>query len=699
MKRAKRSEMVDGVPLVEAAIDHRYRLLMKLGEKSRPAGNLLAAEQYFVDAAETARLDRDRLHARLALADVQYDRGAATESVKTLQTLLAEDRLRGLNVTAEAGRRTVRSYLLIADRLANIVNAKGREVYKEYDGEATAQFALGRHSGDARRLDEIARNYPAAEVVPDALLELGRLRESSARPSEAARAYKRLLGTNAGELPRARALLGLARAYEAQKLWVPARDTYATVAARYGAVLVGGDGPDAKTPLGTLASARLSRPPFDRMIGDRSEPSLPAPLCRLWSKTLETTWHPLPADGVPPTGESGRIFLTRGSELRPIDTSAASPRWTANLGGSPIWVGYLENDVLVATSDRIEALALANGESVWKFDATTPTAARRKPSPFDRPATTNVVSAVSEPSGKLHGVRIVASRVYCLRGDRQLIGLDGETGLVDWTFTSSAGTINSNVLVTPEFVLLQLQKPNAAVVLDATTGRRRAEFALGEDDDWARPPLAIDADHVALVANRRTVALFDLTRGTNSWVFRESGEMPRNGPPRLFGDSERLLLVHDGNELIRLDAATGVKRWSRPLGSENLSERPEAFALDGDQVYWVNRRNLNGAALKDGALAWTRYLSGPESGWSVDLSARCVLAYPGQPQSAGGECEGLPLVFRRRRDGALVQRLLFPAVATDVAVRLAPGGLLVATGNGIWSLGEKSPVDAGGDGR
>jgi cellulose synthase operon protein C len=699
VKRAKSSEMVDGAPLVEAAIDHRYRLLMKLGEKSRPAGNLSAAERHFRDAADSARLERDRLHARLALADVQYDRGAVSDSVKTLQTLLADENLRGLNVTAEAGRRTVRSELLIADRLATIVGAKGRDVYKEFDREASALLDAGRESGDARQLAEIARNYPAAEVVPDALLELGRMRQALGRPVEAARAYKRLLGTTAGDLPRARALIGLARAYEEQKLWVSARDAYATVAARYAAVLVGGEGPDAKTPLGTLASARLSRPPFDRMTGDRSEPWLPAPLGRLWSKPLEASWHPLTADGVPPTSESGRIFLTRGSELRPIDTTAAGPRWTADVGGNPLWVGYLDDRVLVATADRIQALALASGGSVWKFDTTAPTAARRKPSPFDRPATTNVASAVSEPSGKLHGVRIVASRVYCLRGDRQLIGLDGETGQVDWTFTSSAGTINPNVLVTPEFALLQLQKPNAAIVLDATTGRRRAEFALGEDDDWARPPLAIDADHVALVANRRTVALFDLTRGTNSWVFRESGEMPRNGPPRLFGDSERLLLVHDGNELIRLDAATGVKRWSRPLGSENLSERPEAFALDGDQVYWVNRRNLNGAALKDGALAWTRYLSGPESGWSVDLSARCVLAYPGQPQSAGGECEGLPLVFRRRRDGALVQRLLFPAVATDVAVRLAPGGLLVATGNGIWSLGEKSPVDAGGDGR
>jgi hypothetical protein len=202
-----------------------------------------------------------------------------------------------------------------------------------------------------------------------------------------------------------------------------------------------------------------------------------------------------------------------------------------------------------------------------------------------------------------------------------------------------------------------------------------------------------------IAVDRRTVARFDLTLGVASWVFRESREMPKNGPPRPFGDSERLLIVHDGNELIRLDAATGVKRWSRPLGSEDLSERPEALAIDGDRVYWASGQTLSGAWLRDGSLAWSQHLSGPESGWAVDLTERCVMAYPGLPRRAGDEVEGLPLVFRRRDDGRLVQRLLFPVPVTEVAVRLAPGGAVVATQAGLWALGERAQVDAAGAGR
>ncbi len=70
-------------------------------------------------------------------------------------------------------------------------------------------------------------------------------------------------------------------------------------------------------------------------------------------------------------------------------------------------------------------------------------------------------------------------------------------------------------------------------MLDTATGRRRAEFPQAEDEDWPRDPLPIDDDHVAIVADRLTVALFDLDRGVNAWIFRESdGSAQVNGPPR-----------------------------------------------------------------------------------------------------------------------------------------------------------------------
>jgi outer membrane protein assembly factor BamB len=339
------------------------------------------------------------------------------------------------------------------------------------------------------------------------------------------------------------------------------------------------------------------------------------------------------------------------------------------------------------------ALSLEKGSVQWQYDVGAADGARRGANPFTRVEPGQRDGATAAPA-RLHAFRIVGGRVFCLRGARELIALDGDTGLVDWSFSPLSGAINPNLWIGPERIVLQVQKPGTILVLETGNGRRRAEHPQGDDEEWARPPLPIDDDHVALVTDRRTVALYDLRRGATSWKFRESDELPKHGAPRLLGDAGRLMVIHDGCTAIRLDPTTGLKLWSRPLGVEDLSERIEATALDGERFYWVSGQSLQAALLADGSLAWTRYLTGPEAGWALGMTERCVMAYPGPAASAAeNEVEGLPLVFRRRDTGELVQRLFFPVTLTDVAIRLAPHGAMVATRGGLWSLGERRDPD------
>ena len=98
-------------------------------------------------------------------------------------------------MSSEDGHRAVRADLLIADRLAAIVKQRGRPIYETYDRRARELFERGRREQDPRLLDEVSRNYPVAEVVPEALLELGQIHQAAGRHSAAAQAYKRLLTT------------------------------------------------------------------------------------------------------------------------------------------------------------------------------------------------------------------------------------------------------------------------------------------------------------------------------------------------------------------------------------------------------------------------------------------------------------------------------------------------------------------------
>ncbi len=124
LPRARTSETIDGVPLAEATREHRRRLLMKLGEKAKLAKNWPEAARRFEEAGQAAPVDRDRLAARLELAEVQLLSGDPRGAVRTWQALLGDERLRALTVDATDGHRTVRADLLIVDRL-NACSATG----------------------------------------------------------------------------------------------------------------------------------------------------------------------------------------------------------------------------------------------------------------------------------------------------------------------------------------------------------------------------------------------------------------------------------------------------------------------------------------------------------------------------------------------------------------------------------------------
>jgi len=687
--KVRPSETIDGISLSVATRDQQFRLMMRLAAKARGNKDWESSKRKLREASVVARSDRDRLNTFLTLADVQLESGQIRDAVVTLQDLLSDEPLRLLSVAVEGGQRTVRTDLLVTDRLNTILQTHGRTYYADFEREARDLLQRGKAEKDSRLLEEVSRSYPVSEVMADSLLALGQLSDSLNRPADAARAYKRLLTSAPTDPLRARALWGLAHAYEAQKLWVPAREIYLEAQARFGAAHIEDSPGDDR--ISSLVAERLARPPFDHMSGDRSEPKLPIPLVKRWGRTLPLAVRALTAEGVPPSNDASRLFLGRGAELSAVDSRGGDTLWSTELNSAPLWVGYLADKLIAATESRVSALRFDNGSVQWTFEAGGAQREAKGDNPFAKEP--GIPDQPAPSSRKLHDFHVVGDRVFCLRGENELLALDGDTGLVDWSYGPTSGSINPYVLFGPQRVIVQVSKPNAILVLETATGRRVSEFARGSDEDWARQPLLIDDDHVVLVPDRRTVTLFDLRRGIESWVFRESRELPKNGAPRLLGGPERLFVIHDGTELIRLDPVTGVKRWARPLGSENLSERPEATLLDNERFYWSGDHTLRAASIEDGRLLWSAHLMGPESNWAIALAERCVLGYPMLNGSNEGEMTSLPLVFRRRDTGELVQRVLLPVSATEIAVRLTPRGASVASQGGIWALGERKHGD------
>jgi outer membrane protein assembly factor BamB len=408
----------------------------------------------------------------------------------------------------------------------------------------------------------------------------------------------------------------------------------------------------------------------------------------------------LSAEGTPPSAEAGRIFLAEANRLRPIDPTNGRAPWSADLGGEPTWVGYLADRILAATPTRLMALSLDQGAIEWRYPADDPGSGQAVSNPFAKgdedPGRDPAAAA------PLHGFRIVGNRVFCLRGDRELIALDGDTGLVEWTFAPALGRLNPHFWVGPRRVVLQIVGSNATAVAVLEVARGLGHEYPQDDgaSPWTRDPLPLDDDHAVLSLNGHSVGLLDLDRGQLDWTCPHPTVLPSSGAPLPLGDAGRLLVLFGGTELVRLDPATGKELWVRTLGPDDLADRPRALALGADRVYGVqgDPDHLGGAtltafALADGAPVWNRHLIGPASGWVLSLTDRYVVAHPSPGPGIDRALSGLPLVFCRRDTGALVQRVVFPADISALAVRLAPQGTLIASQAGLWALGGLPTVD------
>jgi outer membrane protein assembly factor BamB len=681
--KASPAETVDGLVLATAARDHQFRLLTRIGEEARRDRKIPAALEALEAAAGIARSDADRLRARLLLSEAKVEAERPTEAVNLLEDLLGDGHLRELTVNSEDGHRGIRAELLIADRLTGIVKQRGRKVYEGHEQRARELFERGRREHDPRLLEEVSRVYPIAEVVPEALLALGQIHQKAGRPAAAALAYKRLLTLpSSTDEARALGLWRLARVYESQNYLLSARDAYLQLQARYPRLRL----PElaADLSLGDLVAAELARPALAQVAVDGPRAALAPPLARRWQfhPTSDGRVRILIAAGIPPGLQSSRVFLAEGPSVSPIDPVTGQPRWKGELGSPATWVGYLADKLLAASGEQVLALDPTTGAELWRYRAGAPARLHRGVDPFaaGKPA------AAGAQGGALHDFQLVVGRLYCLRDDQELIAIDGDTGTAGWSFSAGA-PINPRVWIGPERIVLQVQKPSQLVVLESENGGQVGRLSLAEGESLERPPVPLDEDHVLVVPDRRTVKNFDLSRCQFTWDYRESAELPVNGPPRILVDAERVLVLHDGKQLIRLDPINGSRRWATALGIENLSERPDAITCDEHKVYCTSHQTLRAISMDDGGAVWDCHLSGPENSlWSIGLSERFVFAYPSQPSFAGEEVQTMPLVVRAKENGRLVQRFVFPATIADVNLKLDARGALVATPHALWAL-------------
>ncbi len=468
--------------------------------------------------------------------------------------------------------------------------------------------------------------------------------------AEAAHTYKRLLATVPIDSDgRARAGWRLARTYEARKLYLSARDTYLDLLARFPHERV--PDTDSGRTLADVVTAELARSPYS-LTGRRSSPASDSgaavPPLALAASRQPGNPCPLrpwrrPVAGREPaaswSSKTGCGCSTRGRARRD-----GRPSW----GFRYVWAGYSPTSSSWRSAREIVALELAQGAVQWRYGRALAGKDPGRPDPFASPKADERNDSGQRFRDELHDLQLVKGRRLLsarpARADRPRRRYRRRRLVV---FVAARGDQSQSLDRCRSDRCSRSTSPISCWCSGPTTASRLARHSLGENELLERPPMPVDEDSVLLVSDRRTVKKFDVNHGQTvvglpgkPRTCRSTGRRASSATPSACWSCTT------AGCSIRLDPATGSKRWSCPLGIEDLSERPGSMAYDDKRFYCVNTGRHLGSG-SDRPSRWTtappsgrRHLTGPEdAAWSIALTERHVIAYPStDPTSSRSKC-------------------------------------------------------------
>jgi outer membrane protein assembly factor BamB len=678
-RRAQPGDLVDGKTVSQAVRERVFEVLMALGRKASNAGDFQTAVAWYLRARDAADTNRRQLAARVALSEAQAASGALEQSVAELQAILADPGLGDQLLELDEGRR-VRADLFATQRLREAIVAHGPEIYAVPERQAEHARAEALRANDPRALLAVAAVYPLSTAAREVPRQAAELAERLGRLRDAAAAYSLWLHDAPPGPERACALVGLARAYAAMGYDTLARDVGRRALEAYADLDLRPFGLDG-TVASLLASVGASgREPVDLFA---------LPLEPAWSRDLPSGRRvgELASDDTVAAGLL--VPVIEGRWLEALDARTGKPLWSRELPDEFSWVDQDEDRLLVAGLRQVVALGLHSGEIQWVYDPASEASTARRPDPFARPLGGEPVE--TEPRravGRLHGFRRLGSRLYALRGDRELLALDTRSGRVAWSFRppvedrrgGSGDGLNPFWALTADRVVVQFGVNRTIAAFDPQTGALMERIDRGiAEAPWCADPVPIEPGRILVAPDPHTLTLIDLVRRADVWTYRADSPLPWSTPPQTRVRDGLLLSLLGGQELHRLDPRDGRPLWRRRLGLVDLSHGAETLALDDDRLYVAQPGRIVAYRLADGEPAWTRRLPDEGHATAVRLVGPFLLAYSRPGLGSSGPLGSTAVLLCRRDDGSPSQSIPLRGPIRDLTVRATADRLVVST--------------------
>jgi len=646
LARATSRDHYQGQTIQTLAAAQLEQLLLERGLRLLKDDRTAEATVCFQQAADLASNNESRGNILLQLSAVLSARGHPFEAVDLCQSILADPRY-GDHPHAGAPRTQAREVI------ARLIREHGVDIYHTYEQAANARLQAGVAAKDWRDLVEIARNYPNSQAAVTALLAVAETARAQNRIFDAIRASQQAARlAPAGDLRQA-SLKSVARSFE--------QGNYPRLADAVRRRL-GYDFPQdplaaARDAVTTrIVTARRNRSAFEERDAKPNAQSIPLPLRRAWE--LDASDALILPHGTSPAAELDCV-LVNGAELKCIDRTDGSLRWSIPIAAPIDWAGCAGPSLVLSSSNGIQAVALETGDTLWQrvHDGLTP-----------------------DSSAFACDTR----RLYRLDCPKRLIALNGIDGTTDWQYTPREGSLQRAWFFDTRHIVLQQTRPDRTLVLDTEDGRLIHE-APGSREPWAHPPTRIDSAHFALFLSHKQVRVMSTLEGHHSWTY--SGPMSfANADPTLAVCANRPHLIVDGDTLVQLDTGSGATLWRRSFSRTPVARGHELICNDDLRLYVAANGILRSHNLDDGGVAWEQVLGERRLRWRPVMCGDYVAAYP-DSAAAGSTVE---LIVCDRRSGQRVQKLVFATTGNKGRVHFDPDPAtpLVLIGNRAIGLGQ-----------
>lgn len=461
----------------------------------------------------------------------------------------------------------------------------GDDLYDVIERRAQARLTRAEQSPDAAELLEVADAFPNSAAATIALRRFAGLAARQGEWSEAVdalrRCVRRAAASDRPEIARelAGALLAAGQAREAAQ-WLARgarqfptarfehRGTMRTFESLMQATFPGGAPREPAHDIATVSAGAV----YQRVFGHHVailEPVFPRLPGTAWSGAA------IHADG-----RIQLIHATTGRMAWP-DPPAAPVQ--------PTLLGINRDRLLLATPQRLFAVAASTGKVEWHIGEDAP------PDPRTDPEET--------VSYSLH--LLTPTSLYSADDRGELIAVDPVDGGIRWRAAVKL-PVGGQLAANETYVCHTSwqEKSQAITVLEAASGRVVATLRPG--DDWPIQAVQLTPRDSLLAITSNVITCYDLPNGATAWTLT-SDERFLLGTLQI--DHEGIMISHDGGRITKYDLRDGLPIWtSQPL-VESGGDPLWAELSDG-RLMTASSNRLSALDTADGSMLWSQTVNG-----------------------------------------------------------------------------------------